>query len=97
MMAHLMLNHEAIDTAAQEMNQAAQAMQQTFDEMMQQISALAESFQGAAAEVFQEMSRRQGLISQELGASFGSGATALNNMHDEINTADNNGAKILGR
>lgn len=95
-MADLKLNHEAIDQAAQEMGQVAQAMQQKFDDMMRQIGALSDQFQGAAAGVFQDMSQRQGLISQELGENFGAGGSTLNDMHDEINTADNHGARILG-
>lgn len=95
-MADLRLNHEPITQAAQEMTQAATAMQQKFDEMMRQIASVSDSFQGAAADVFQEMSQKQSLISQELGESFGTGGVTLGNMHEEINDSDNRGAAILG-
>jgi uncharacterized protein YukE len=94
-MADLRLNHEPISQAAQEMTQAASAMQEKFDDMMRQIAAVSDSFQGAAAGVFQEMSQRQGAISQELGSSFGSGGQTLDIMHDTINESDNRGAAML--
>ena len=95
-MADLHLIHEPIQQAAAEMTQAARSMQDKFDEMMQRLASVSESFKGAAASVFEQMSLRQHMISQELGESFGSGGVTLNNMHDEINTSDNHGAQILG-
>jgi uncharacterized protein YukE len=92
----LHLIHEPIQQAAQEMTQAAHAMQNKFDDMMNQIRSVADSFKGAAADVFQELSQRQGMLSQELGESFGTGGVTLNNMHEEINDSDNRGASMIG-
>ena len=96
-MSDIVLNHEPINQAVAEMNQAAQNMQSTFDQMMQQIRSVSDSFKGAAAEAFQQMYQNHSALSQNLGESFGSGGATLGNMHEEINSSDNRGASILQR
>jgi uncharacterized protein YukE len=96
-MADIMVNHGPVDTLVGDMNQAAKAMEERFTDMMTQLGQYSEAFSGAAAEVFSEMSRNQSMVATELGSSFGTGAQALNNMHEAITDSDNRGAQILGR
>jgi uncharacterized protein YukE len=95
-MADIQLNHETVNQAVDEMNQTAQQMESAVEDLINQLTPLSTSFQGAAAVAFNDISANRQKIYDDLTATFSNGAGVLGNMHQELIAGDRRGASMLG-
>lgn len=97
-MPNLFMNHEPVAMAALEMNAVAQRMKNEFDTLMTGLNSLigGGQFDGQIATAFGTLYNSRAFTSTVLGESFGTGAGALDEMHQTIRDGDARGAAQIG-
>lgn len=95
-MADISLNHEGINEAVTDMQQATTRIENSLDDLMSQLRPLATSFTGEAANAWLRFQSAVSRAEQALSADFGKGATVLDAMHGSLADGDRRGAAILG-
>jgi uncharacterized protein YukE len=94
-MVDIDINHAGTEECVTDMVSLARQMASSVDELIGQLTPLAQSFQGAAATAFQDISRQRQQINQELNQSFSAGSGVLNNMHETMKSGDNKAASVI--
>jgi uncharacterized protein YukE len=95
-MADIMLNHETVDNAVAEMQQATATMTSNLDALVQQLQPVAATFTGAASEAWQQFQKAANRADEIMQQDFGQGQVRLQDMHDYHKQADTKGASIFG-
>jgi uncharacterized protein YukE len=95
-MADIQLNHAPISQAVDDIARTAQQMASAVEDLIGQLVPLSTSFQGAAADVFSEISANRQKIYDDLTGTIASGGFALGDMQQEMIDGDNRAAATLG-
>jgi uncharacterized protein YukE len=94
--ADISLNHEGVNQAVAEMQQATSQIENSLDDLMQQLRPLATSFTGESANAWVQFQNAVSSAEHAMSADFGKGATVLDTMHGSLTDGDKRGAAILG-
>jgi uncharacterized protein YukE len=95
-MADIMLNHETVDNAVAEMQQATATMTSNLDALVQQLKPVADTFTGAAASAWTQFQLAANHADEVMHQDFSQGQVRLQEMHNYHKQADNKGASIFG-
>jgi WXG100 family type VII secretion target len=94
--ANIQLNHEGVNQAVADMQQATSQIESALDDLMQQLRPLAESFTGQSASAWAQFQNAVNTAETAMSADFGKGSTVLDTMHGHLADGDKRGAAILG-
>lgn len=89
------LNHETVNEAVNEMMTANQQMLAAMDDLVQELTPLAQTFEGETKNAWQEVQRTIDAQHQRMTEAFGNASGVLTSMHETLTTADHRGAAFL--
>ena len=95
-MADIQLNHESVNQATEEMQQATMTMSNNLNDLLQGLQAMSATFSGNTAtewEVFRTTAQNADAAMQK---DFGQGAHVLANMHQAHIDSDRKGVSLFG-
>jgi uncharacterized protein YukE len=94
--ADISLNHEGINQAVADMQQATAGIERALEDLMHQLQPLAGSFTGESDHAWAAFQNTVSSAEQAMSADFGKGSSVLDVMHGHLSDGDKHGASILG-
>jgi uncharacterized protein YukE len=95
-MADILIHHETLDQATQDMQGLTRQMTASMEELKQLLVGVAQDFTGNASDSWQEFQTTVDNANTAMNHDFGTGGTTLLEMHQYHRNADNQGAAIFG-
>jgi ABC-type transporter Mla subunit MlaD len=93
----IQLNHESVNQAIEEMQQATATMDQNLQDLLQGLQSMAATFSGQSATAWEQFRTVAQSADAQMQADFGQGANRLQMMHEAHIDADTNGTRIFGQ
>jgi uncharacterized protein YukE len=94
-MADVMLQHQTVEQAVADMQQATRMMDNALDNLVAGLSPLAATFEGQSATAWLEFQNAANHADFTMQGLFGHGAVVLSDMHDIHKLADYRGAQFF--